>query len=91
MIEVVTRDRQIEWLVLPSWNRLHRVREIIWVGGDPDIECLGDGKAICGASGEFCIPGFLSRAMLPRCAHCCDKLGIVRGKGNPSNAEIEDS
>ena len=79
-----------DWLVLPSWNRLHRVVDMRWVGGEWDIECMGEGRALCGASGEFCVPGFLSRMGLPRCAHCCDRLGIPRGSGNTINAHITE-
>ena len=79
-----------DWLVLPSWNRLHRIASIEWEGGSPNIECCGFGVAICGQTGHFSIPGFLSRMGLERCAHCCDKLGIPRGTGNTLNAGIEE-
>jgi hypothetical protein len=79
-----------DWLVLPSWNRLHRIQEIAWEGGSPEEECQGQGRALCGAEGWFYIPGFLSRMGLPRCAHCCDKLGIPRGNGNTLNRKITE-
>lgn len=88
--DYVTLNRHHDWLVLNSWNRLHRVTEIVWEGGSPDVECMGEGRALCGAHGVFCIPGFLSRMGLDRCAHCCDILGVPRGYGNTLNAKITE-
>lgn len=79
-----------DWLVLPSWERLHRIHRIEWEGGDPEVECSGEGVAICGAAGTFCIPGFMSRMGLTRCGHCCRLLGIPRGPGNTLNAGVKE-
>ncbi len=79
-----------DWLVLPSWRVLHRIHEIAWEGGDPQIECWGEGVALCGAAGVFSIPGLLSRMGLPRCGHCCRILGVPRGPGNLLNARVEE-
>ena len=68
----------------PGGHRLHHVAE--WE--DPDIvEPYGQGVTTCGYCGELAIPGIVSRLGLPRCAHCCDRLSIPRGKGSPKNDE----
>jgi len=72
------------WLVLPSWNRLHRVSEIEWdkeYGG----KIRGHGKTVCGREGFLMMPGVMSRLGLPRCKHCCWSMGIPPGEGNPYN------
>lgn len=82
-------SRHEEWLVLPSWNVLHRICEIApdAIGdGLPN----GEGRALCGATGHFSVPGVFSRMGLRRCAHCCDRLGIPRGDGNTLNGGIEE-
>lgn len=94
-LDVSTRVRHDvghhDWLVLTSWNRLHRIHHIEWDGGAPDVECLGEGVALCGAAGLFMIPSSLYRmGLLSRCSHCCDALGILRGKGNTLNAGIKE-
>ena len=71
------------WLVLPSWNRLHRVAEISW--DDGEVMIAGDGSTVCGRRGRLVMPGFFSRTDLPRCAKCCDALRIPRGDGAPYN------
>jgi hypothetical protein len=75
--------RVIYWLVLNSWNRLHAVSDDSW--DNEEEEVMGTGEAACGASGIFVVPGVLSRLGLPRCAHCCDRLSVPRGKGDPIN------
>lgn len=77
------------WLVLPSWNRLHRVSEIEWDeewGG----KIRGRGRTVCGRSGLLLMPGFMSRLGLPRCRHCCRMMKIPDGDGNPYNHGIKD-
>ena len=78
-----------EWLVLPSWRVLHR---IVSLAPDDVADGIpnGTGRALCGASGRFSVPGFLSRMGLKRCDHCCDLLGIPRGVGNTLNAGIAE-
>jgi hypothetical protein len=76
------------WLVLPSWNRLHRVSEIVW---DDENMIDGVGTTLCGRAGYLTMPGFLSRMGLPRCAHCCRLAGVPRGDGAPFNQDIKES
>lgn len=73
------------WLVLPSWSRLHRVAEVAW---DSEDMTRGTGLTVCGRRGTLVMPGLLSRMDLPRCAHCCDALGVPRGDGAPYNQGI---
>lgn len=85
-----------KWMVLPSWNRLHRISSIEW-GIDQngnrqwseDERVGGFGVAVCGATGYFDLPGIFSRMGLERCAHCCDALGISRDDGAPFNQGID--
>ena len=39
----------------------------------------------CGRRLAMTLPGLFSRMGMPRCAHCCDRLGIPRGAGAPLN------
>lgn len=85
------RSWHSRWLVLPSWNVLHRISEIEWgefagKDGNEGDAVEGHGVAVCGARGHFCIPGLFSRMGLRRCAHCCAALGIPCGDGAPFNA-----
>jgi hypothetical protein len=75
------------WLVLPSWNVLHRVSEIDWDDGDMRS---GRGVTLCGRAGELSMPGVFSRTSLTRCAHCCRLAGVPRGEGAPFNQDIEE-
>jgi hypothetical protein len=79
------------WLVLPSWNRLHRVSDdIVWEGDDADDMVQGTGTTLCGRKGLLVMPGFLSRMGMPRCAHCCRLAGVPQGDGAPFNQGISD-
>jgi len=79
------------WLVLPKWDRLHRVSEITWEGEDAeDDPRQGTGTTLCGRKGYLQMPGMISRLALPRCAHCCRLAGIPRGDGAPFNDDIEE-
>mgnify|MGYP000853826932 CR=1 FL=1 len=80
-------DWRRRWLVLPSWNRLHRVSEIEW---DEEDSPYGTGTTLCGLSGHLHIPGIFSRMGLPRCAHCCRLAGVPRGDGAPANHGIAE-
>ena|ERR1022692_3529153 len=75
------------WLVLQSWNRLHRISEVKWE--DEEEMIAGEGVAVCGAKGWFCMPGISSRLGRPRCKHCCRILGIPAGDGAPFNEGID--
>ena len=79
-------DWRRRWSVLPGWRRLHRVSEIVCLGPD---DKYGDGVTVCGQRGPLTMPGILSRMGCPRCAHCCDALGIPRGDGAPFNSGID--
>ena len=82
------------WMVLPSWNVLHRVAELEEQWEEPPYEDErlphGEGQTVCGRSGYLFMPGVFSRMGLRRCAHCCDRLGIPRGDGSPFNEGIEE-
>jgi hypothetical protein len=81
-------DWRRRWLVLPSWNRLHRVASIEW---DEDYgDTAGAGTTACGRKGMLHIPGIFSRMSLERCAHCCRIIGIPVGDGAPANSGIEE-
>lgn len=89
-------DWRSRWLVLPSSNALHRISEIEWgVYSDGELEYMKDeqisgyGKAVCGAKGDFQMPGMFSRMGRPRCKHCCRLLGIPDGHGAPYNSYQE--
>lgn len=75
------------WLVLPSWNRLHRVSEITWEGDEDEMN-RGYGVTLCGRKGYLVMPGILSRMGGQRCAHCCRLAGVPRGDGAPFNQGI---
>lgn len=83
-------DWRRRWLVLPSWNRLHRVAEIRWEDDDGEDGPRGSGHTVCGLGGDLAIPGIFSRLNLPRCKHCCRILGIPDGDGAPANQHIEE-
>lgn len=42
-------------------------------------------RAVCTKEGTWWWPGMASRMALPRCAGCCDQLGIPHGTGTPGN------
>lgn len=78
-------DPRETWLVIPdSWERLHYVVEIEW---DDEDRISGYGRTACGLRRFLVMPGFLSRIGLPRCAHCCRRVGIPLGRGTPENEE----
>lgn len=77
------------WLVLPSWNRLHRVAEIAWDDDDDGMR-QGVGTTMCGRTGFLVMPGIFSRMGLPRCAHCCRLTGVPTGDGAPYNDDIPE-
>ena len=81
-----SEDWRRDWLVLPTWNRLHRVVDIEW---DEEDSPHGTGTTLCGRFGRLSIPGIMSRMGMPRCARCCKLTGIPRGDGAPFNEGIE--
>lgn len=80
-------DWRARWLVLPSWNRLHRVAAITWQRGEG--RQVGYGVTACGRFDKLQMPGVLSRTGLPRCAYCCRIAGVPRGEGAPFNEGID--
>ena len=87
-LPLVQDDWRKRWLVLPSWNVLHRVSEIEW--DDEEDRVAGDGVTLCGRRGWLQVPGISSRMGRKRCGHCCDLLGIPRGDGAPYNQGIAE-
>ena len=85
-LPMFSEDWRRRWLVLPSWNRLHRVAEINWA----ESETYGEGVTACGRRGALHIPGILSRMGLTRCAHCCRIAGVPLGDGAPFNEGTEE-
>ena len=77
------------WLVLESWNRLHRIAKIEWEQEEGDM-IVGHGIACCGAKGRFSMPGVFSRMGLARCKHCCRIAGVPEGEGAPENKGIAE-
>jgi hypothetical protein len=80
------------WLVLPSWNRLHRIASVDGysrkmsrhgINGEPVV-----GVSACGRRGRFAMPGIVSRMGLERCVRCCDVVGVPKGKGAPYNQGV---
>lgn len=78
--------------MLESWRCLHRVSSIDWDdwGGEPADKITGYGRTVCGVEGRLAMPGILSRMGLPRCARCCDFVGIPRGDGAPFNEGMRE-
>ena len=84
-------DWRRRWLVLPSWNLLHRVADIEWDKYETgDDAPYGTGTTLCGRKGWLQMPGIMSRMGLPRCAHCCRLAGVPLGDGAPANFDIEE-
>jgi len=79
-------DWRCRWLVLPSWQRLHRVAAITWEDND---KIAGYGVTACCRFGHLKMPGLFSRMGLPRCSVCCDVTGVPLGDGAPFNAGID--
>ena len=78
------RDSASGW-----WSdRLHRIAVVTKVR-DEDEGVGVEGKSACGLSGLWAMPGLISRMARPRCAHCCDRLGIPRGDGAPFNQGLD--
>lgn len=80
------------WLCTGHWDRLHAIPKAAFDPNDEDaVDALTDypgpeARAVCGHEGGWQMPGVFTRIGAPRCAHCCDQLGIPRGEGTPNNA-----
>lgn len=73
-----------EWLVLPSWGKLHKLRDATELREDyVPIGVIGTTE--CGRAGWLVMPGIFSRMGLPRCTQCCRKLHLPVGDGAPQN------
>lgn len=85
--ELLREYARIDWLYAGTrWDRLHCPTEFT-----PDAEqwCLRDVEFACGWKvAVAAIPGVFSRMALMRCARCCDKQGMPRGKGSPKNDDV---
>ncbi|WP_435113349.1 hypothetical protein [Nocardiopsis synnemataformans] len=79
------------WLATGAWRRLHAVPRQVFNPDDEDVvDALTEwpgppGRSVCGQDRGWQLPGVFSRLGCPRCAHCCDRLGIARGNGTPMN------
>ena len=71
-----------DWVQSPSGVILHHLAELDAVDAG---EWCATGRSACGVRTTWRIPGFLSRLGAERCRRCCDRLGIARGIGSPSN------
>jgi len=74
---------KLDWLYFGRYNRLHApadydVDEFNWRAENVTLAC---GRHTATAW----IPGVFSRMETPRCAQCCDALGLPRGVGSPKN------
>ena len=70
---------------------MHRISTIEWDNGEM---IQGRGVALCGASGQWIMPGIFSRMCAPRCPKCCAALGIPKGNGisfNTLAGKMEDA
>lgn len=83
---ISTRDWRSRWLVFSEMEALHRVAVMKWEDFDELVE--GEGKTLCGKSGQLQMPGIFSRMNSPRCEECCKLMGIPHGSGNPYNKGI---
>lgn len=74
---------RVDWLYFGSCERLHAAVSATY---DAEEWCALSVTLACGRSAvRAWIPGIFSRMTLPRCAHCCDRLGMPRGVGSPKN------
>lgn len=88
----VAANHGVWWLTtVASWSHLHAIPRAVLDPDDEDtVEALCGGpwpvrKALCGCTAEWTMPGMFSRMGLPRCGHCCRKLGVAVGEGVPAN------
>jgi hypothetical protein len=81
------------WLyrLYTSSTTLHRlVSRTKWYRGDDGGTPQADGKTACGLSGQFVMPGILSRMGARRCPACCDAVGVPHGRGAPYNSGVRE-
>jgi hypothetical protein len=67
-----------------DYDYLHRIAEPYRVGRKAAWKAHR-AFTVCGLTGSFSMPGFLSRMDAPRCPACCKTLKIRQGKGAPWN------
>jgi hypothetical protein len=82
------------WLTtFKGWHRLHAVPgDALTVEdhragideGEPYIRTTA-----CGRTLALTYAGLVSRFSMPRCAACCDAVGVPRGRGTPVNEASE--
>lgn len=77
------------WMVIRGsrWDHLHRVAEVVHDLNPVHVGVYG--RTVCGLWATLLMPGFGSRMGCPRCAHCCDRLGLARGDGVPYNEGVD--
>jgi hypothetical protein len=91
MIEIPAYEDQWRkrWVYIgPAYRVLHRVgrERTEWEGAEVRGAVALYGDTVCGIENRLMsMPGIISRMGLPRCAKCCDKLGVPRGEGAPFN------
>jgi hypothetical protein len=88
----VAASNKLAWVTTARWERLHTLKQF-YLDTDPNslweyLEEDGAARAhrtVCGRLVFIRLPGIFSRMGLPRCAYCCDKVGVPRGFGAPAN------
>lgn len=81
--EELRRIAYYDWVCVGQWNRLHMPADLT-----PDVTnwWVTDVTLVCGLQRNVAhLPGILTRISAPRCAHCCDRFGLPRGRGSPKN------
>jgi hypothetical protein len=88
----VPANRGHWWLTTqPAWSRLHAIPGHAINPADEDMmEALCGApwpvlRAACGLEKPMTMPGVSSRLGMPRCGHCCRRLGLEAGNGTPAN------
>lgn len=84
-------DWRSRWLLVGAHGEvLHRIESLQPEGEWREDVTSAEGRAICGRTGWFFIPGIFSRMGAKRCERCCDLLGIPHGDGAPFNSDIAE-
>lgn len=79
------------WVLLSAGGVMHRVTAYREVRDDDEGLRMLDPDTACGRWHMVAwMPGVGTRLGGPRCARCCDALGIPRGVGSALNAGIND-
>ena len=77
------------WLVCGKWRTLHAIPGNALTTGQMrnhiDNSTAPHLRAACTLRRPWSMPGMSSRLSAPRCAACCQALGIPPGNGTPAN------